>query len=63
MEDHIDTIANCAKKFPELRFMQFVNNACVDYWASDKDTLVQLYYYTDRDIAEACKAYCKKEGR
>lgn len=62
MNEHIQVIMQCAAKFPELRFAQFLCNA----YAGTKNVGYMnsaFYYVNDRDLAEHCKSYCKEQGR
>jgi hypothetical protein len=59
-DEHLTVIMNCAKKFPELRFGQFIMNAVN---SSEVTRIVDIYYWTDRDIADRCKQYCIVTGR
>lgn len=66
MEDHIEVIVNCAKKFPELRFGQFLVNALqmqLDHHDTPLVGTNRFFYMYDRDMAEHCKSYCKEQGR
>lgn len=68
MNEHIQVIMQCAAKFPELRFGQFIINVMHFELSINEDVFAdissrRLFYIPDRDLAEHCKSYCKEMGR
>lgn len=66
MNEHIEVIVQCAAKFPELRFGQFLCAVLDTQYAKEKHRVANftdLFYSNDRDLAEQCKTYCKEMGR
>lgn len=52
-------VLECAAKWPELRFGQFITNILT----TEDDRIENLFYINDSDLGQRAKDYCKKYGR